>query len=130
MIGLFHKLMIYIGVAISIGCYFSATLISNVLFSSQNIEVSYYIKLLTPGIFFAYIVLSYHNNGLMLIGRDDVVQRITVFSSVILFIFGLALVYRLNIVGAVFMIVCGRGVMAASGAYAYRILTSNKRVIE
>lgn len=116
----FHRLMLFAGISLFVLCFIYADFISSTLFSDKGIEITHYIRLMSCGILAYFMTLSFHHNGLVLIGEERYVRLISVWVSVLFFLIGLSIVPASGIYGAVIMLVGARVVMAVWGCLAYR----------
>lgn len=122
----FHKLMLLTGSVLTVLCWWAADWITLILFSADNGEIAHYIRWLSMGILFCFTTLAFHNNYLMLVGRDDVVRRISFYTSLLFFVTGIFLVHVYGIYGAMLMLLGARMVMALWGLLAYIKIESSK----
>lgn len=118
-IKIFHRIMLVSGAVLSAICWLFADWLACILFSCDSQDVGRYIRFLAVGVLFCFANLSYHNNFLMLICRDDVVRKISVTVSLVFFVIGLFAVPHYGIYGSVLMLVGARFVMALWGWVAY-----------
>lgn len=121
----FHKLMLIAGVLLFVLCFICSDFLVAILFSDKGIGVAYYVKLMSCGIFAYFMILSFHNNGLVLAGKDKYVRLIATWTSGLFFLLGLGIVPTFGIYGAVIMLVGARVIMATWGFFFYRKYAAN-----
>lgn len=118
-----HTLLWGVGVFLALACLLSADLAVLLLFPEVDAPIALYIRILGVGILGYFGSLIYHNNGLQLIKRDDIVRRISVLVSIIFFALGLVLVPVYGVYGAIGMVVGARLSMAISGWWGFKRAT-------
>lgn len=108
----FQKIMLPLGLALTIATFIMAEWIATLLFSADNLEVATYIKRLAISILMLFIVMTYGANFLMLIGKDRVVKNITLYTSLVFFVIALIIIPIFGIWGAIATLVGARFAMA------------------
>ena len=116
----FHRLMLLIGSLLTALCFIFSDFIATILFADRGVGIAYYIKIMSCGILAYFMILSFHHNGLALIGKDRYVRQVSVWSSILFFLLGLGAVPVFGIYGAVIMLVGARIVMAVGGFFFYK----------
>ena len=120
MIPKFHKLMLLMGLLLMVFCFIFSDFIAAILFADKGFGISYYIKLMSCGILAYFMTLSFHQNGLVLAGKDRYVRLISVWVSVLFFLIGLGIIPVFEIYGAIIMLVGARIMMAVWGLFFYK----------
>lgn len=108
----FSKLMILVGLVLSSTAFIFSEELILILFSSENVIVSKYFKLLTPMILFIFIRFTYGPNYLMLIGKESIYKNIVFYSCFLFFIIAIIVIPILEIYGAIFILLVTTFVMA------------------
>lgn len=122
----FHRVMLALGIVFFATCFIFSGSIAEILFASEKLEVAPYIRLMSIGVAAYFALLAYHNNGLMLIGRDKEVRKIFVSSSVLFFFMGFILIPFFGGYGAAIMLIGARLSMALAGFLKYHASTTIK----
>jgi len=97
----FARLMLLLGVTLSVGCFFSAELIVQLLYSFEGKSVSTTIAYLSPRILFIFIVNTYGVNYLMIMGHERIYKNIVLYSSIISFFIACLVIPIFSLHGAV-----------------------------
>lgn len=97
----FRKVMLASGFLLTLFIFTFTDLITQFLFSSDNIEVALYIRWLAACIFFVFSTLTFGPNYLMLIGQDHIAKNIALYTSICFFVFALVVIPFFGIWGAI-----------------------------
>jgi PST family polysaccharide transporter len=126
----FNKMMLLIGVLLSITCILLSDICATLLFSAENLVVATYIKYLAPGITALFAVYAFGTNSLMLMGHDKLVRNGALYVSIVFFIIALCLVPLLGIYGSCITIVGARVSMALYYGFFYKKYADNGGKLE
>jgi len=97
----FARLMLLLGVTLSAGCFFSAELIVQLLYSFDGHGVSTTIAYLSPRILFIFVINTYGINYLMIMGHERIYKNIVLYSSVVFFFIACIVIPKFSIHGAI-----------------------------
>ena len=101
---IFSKIMLLVGIVLTTLAFMFSDQIILLLFTNENIAVSWYFKLLTPMVLFIFIRLTYGPNYLMLVGEEVLYKKIVLISCLIFFCLAFYLVPQYKIYGAIFIL--------------------------
>jgi PST family polysaccharide transporter len=118
----FQAIMLGSGLVLTVATFLFSEWITKFLFSAENLEVSIYIEWLSLTIFFVFMFLTFNTNYLMLIGEDRVAKNISLYVSLAAFLWTIAFIYSLNLVGAVISMLLARLALAVISFYFYKRL--------
>lgn len=110
--GSFEKIMLFSGILLSILTYFSSGWVASFMFGQDGLDVSIYIKALAVCVFLVFSLNTYGPNYLMLIGKDSIVRKISLYVSILFFGLSLVFIPLWGGWGAVFTLVGARFMMA------------------
>ncbi|MEZ8270394.1 oligosaccharide flippase family protein [Vibrio splendidus] len=124
----FSILMLCVGLILSTILIFGSYPISNFLFDTNIVEISFNIKMLSIGVFFAFAFIAFNTNYLMLNGKDKIAANIVVITSILSFVASVVLIPKYGFIAAIIVIVLTRGVMAFSSYIYYKIHKNSRGV--
>ncbi|NRP09208.1 MULTISPECIES: oligosaccharide flippase family protein [unclassified Marinobacterium] len=108
----FQAIMLGSGIALTCTTYLSADWIVRLIFSLNNPDIVTYIKFLAISILMLFINMTYGANYLMLIGKEEVVKNIALYTSIIFFLIALVVIPIFEIWGAIVVLAGARTVIA------------------
>ncbi|MBT8276517.1 MAG: oligosaccharide flippase family protein [Bacteroidia bacterium] len=111
--GLFSKIMILGGMVLTVIAFIFSEQLILFLYGKENLNVSFYFKILTPMVFFIFVRSAYGPNFLMLIGKDRVYKNIVLYSCLFFFVMAIIIVPIFEIYGAISIMLGTTFVMAA-----------------
>ncbi len=104
----FQKIMLPFGFILTAFTFLMAEYITKFLFSADNVEVETYIRGLSISIFLLFTTITYGTNFLMLIGKDEIVKNIALYTSLIFCGIALLIIPMWEIWGAIVTLVGAR----------------------
>jgi len=116
---IFQKIMLGAGLALTLATVIFAEWIVRFLFGPENIEIAIYIQWLAVCISLLFAAMTYGTNYLMLIGKDEVVKNIVLYTSITFFAVALIIIPLWDIWGAIVTIVGARCAIAALQYFFY-----------
>lgn len=114
------KLSGSISVFLSLLLFFSADLIISVFYTSDFNQAIYIIRILACSPFFLFLMNSFGTNGLVLIGKDNILRNIVIVCSLFGLLLSMVLIYFLGSYGVAIAIVTTWGVRGISTYVMYR----------
>lgn len=121
-----NSLVILSGLTLSVILFGLADYIAVFLLSENSVEVSFFLRLLSPSPLLISISRSLGFNYLNLIGKQMIAQNYTIWISVVFGILGAVLILYAPIIGFVSSIILARFSLAACGGYFYYIFQKDK----
>ena len=108
----FQKIMLGSGLLLTLATFILAEWVTRLLLGAENIEVVRYIKYLAICILLLFVAMTYGTNYLMLVGKDQIVKKISLYTSIVFFIIAIALIPQFGINGAVAVLIGARATIA------------------
>lgn len=116
----FQKIMVTASLSLTLLLFVFSNELVSLIFSSENIEVSRYVRYLAASVFFSSLFLTYSTNYLIIAGHEKVAKNIALFTSVSFFLIGLATIPLFGILGSITTLVGARFVMGFLSYLYYR----------
>lgn len=104
----FQKIMLASGLVLTIVTFIIAKWITILLFSADNLEIATYIQWLSVTILFVFIYLTYNKNYLMIVGHEKVGKKISLYVSLVAFLWSITMISMLGILGALISLILAR----------------------
>lgn len=105
---LFQKIMLSSGLVLTVTTFIFAEWVTRLLFSADNLEVVNYIQWLAMAIFFGFGYLTYNTNYLMIAGYQKIGKKISLYVSLVAFLWTTFLIYFYGLFGAIFSLLLAR----------------------
>lgn len=116
---IFHRIMIVTGSVLTLLLFVMSEQIVLLLFGDNNLEIIKYVRYLSLSVILIFLSLTYGNNFLMLIGKENINRNITMVTSIMFFFIGIILIKFYNIFGATLMIIGARMTLSITQAIFY-----------
>lgn len=108
----FQKIMLASGLVLTIATFIMAEWITTLLFSADNLAVATYIQWLSMAILFGFVYLTYNTNYLMIAGHENVGKNISLYVSLVAFLWTAIFIYMLGILGAIASLLLARAALS------------------
>lgn len=116
---LFQKLMFIVGFSISLLLFFLADYIVNFMYGDIDNIVIFYVKALSFGIPLIFIQITFGQNYLMLVGREEIYKNIVFTFSFLSLSFSIPLIYFYGAWGSIFTLIFTRVLISIFTLKAY-----------
>ncbi len=108
----FQKIMLASGLLLTITTFVAAEWITTFLFSADNLEIATYIQWLSIAILFGFVYLTYNTNYLMISGYEKVGKNISLYVSLLAFLWTTLLVYSFGLLGSIVSLLLARAALS------------------
>lgn len=122
---LFAKMYIGVGGIITLILFIFAPILIRILFTDEFMTAVPVLRIMSFSVVFLAISSTYGTNYLIVVGKERVLRRITVYGSIVGFVLSFPLIYYFDFIGAALTITLSRGILAIASMLCAKRLMNN-----